>query len=87
MEAGDLSHFKRQHCKVCSCEEKFNFHVPDDIWEKVVPESYREKVVCLSCFDRFAREYDVSYADAISDLYFAGDKAAVKFEAASAKDV
>jgi hypothetical protein len=87
MEAGDLSHFKRQHCSVCSCEEKFNFHVPDDLWEKVVPEAYRQKVVCLSCFDSFARDRDVNYANAIGDLYFAGDKASLKFEPESARDV
>ena len=85
--SADFSHFKRQHCTVCGCEEKFNFHVPDDVWIKVIPEEYRNRVICLSCFDGFARDRGINYADAITELYFAGDKAAVKFEVESAQNV
>jgi hypothetical protein len=83
----DLKGFKRQHCSVCQCEEKFNFHIPDRVWKRVVPEQYQDCVVCLPCFDNFAREKDVNYSDFIEDLYFAGDKATVKFEVESAEDV
>jgi hypothetical protein len=72
-QLADLSRFKRQQCSACACEEKFNFHVPDEIWNKVVVEAYRNKIVCLSCFDRFARERGVDDADSINELYFAGD--------------
>lgn len=80
-----LRRFKRQKCSVCGCHEKFNFHVPDEIWEKVIPKKYRNRVICLSCFDNFAREKDVDYSESITDLIFAGDKAAVKFETKSAQ--
>ena len=83
----DLKDFKRQWCSACRCEEKFNFHVPDEVWQKVVPEDYRNRVVCLACFDEFARRNNVDYSDSISELYFAGDKATVKFEATSARDI
>jgi hypothetical protein len=82
-----LKDFKRQKCAVCDCQEKFNFHVPDEIWKKVVSIKYRNRVICLSCFDSFAREKDVDYADSINDLLFAGEKAAVKFETKSSQDI
>jgi hypothetical protein len=83
----NLKGFKRQKCRVCACEEKFNFHVYDEIWKKVVPEEYRNNVVCLSCFDNFARERNVAYSNSVVDLLFAGDRAAMKFEPKSAKDI
>jgi hypothetical protein len=83
----ELKGFKRQHCSVCRCEEKFNFHVPDDTWKNVVPEEYRQRVVCLSCFDEFARRSNIDYSDAIKELYFAGDKVTVKFGAISTHTV
>jgi hypothetical protein len=83
----NLEGFKRQECSVCGCEEKFNFHVLDEIWEKAVPEEYRNNVVCLSCFDNFAHERNVAYSNSVVDLLFAGDKAAMEFEPKSAKDI
>jgi hypothetical protein len=83
----DLKGFRRQRCNVCHCEEKFNFYVPTQTWKKVVPEEYQKKVVCLPCFDSFAQARNVSYSDAIEELYFAGEKAALKFDIASAEDV
>src|SRR5262245_42926335 len=82
-----LKSFRRQKCSVCGCQEKFNVHVPDEIWEKAVPQNYRNRVVCLSCFDNFAREKDVDYSDSIRDLLFAGEKAAVRFEIKSSQDM
>lgn len=83
----NLKGFKRQKCSVCECEEKFNFHVADEVWEKVVPEEYRNRVVCLSCFDNFARAKNISYSHSVVDLLFAGDKAALELEPKSAKDI
>jgi len=83
----DLKDFKRQRCSACRCEEKFNFHVPDDVWKRVVPEDYQNRVVCLACFDEFASRNNVDYSDSINELYFAGDKATVKFEATSSRDI
>ena len=83
----DLKDFKRQRCSVCDCDEKFNFHIPDETWEIIVPQEYRQKVVCLSCFDAFARDKNIDYADSVNELYFAGEKATVKFDVASSEDI
>ena len=77
----------RQTCKVCSCPDKFDFHVSDDMWERVVPERYQNNVVCLACFDNFALERKVDYANSIEALYFAGDRAVLIFQAVSARAV
>lgn len=66
-------------CKVCGRSEKFDFHVPDYVWTTVVPEPYRNRVVCLSCFDDFAAHAGNDYAAHIDQLYFAGRGAAFRF--------
>ena len=81
----DFSGLKRQRCRVCSCEDKFNFHVPDELWREIVPEAYRNTVVCLPCFDEFARKKDVDYSGAIEVLYFAGTQASFKFQTVAAR--
>lgn len=71
-----------QTCKACGSRDKFNFHVPDDIWISVVPAPLRGLVVCLSCFDGYAASAGVSYADKIdSEFYFVGDAATLVFQA------
>jgi hypothetical protein len=71
---------RRQTCKVCRCSDKFDFHVSDEAWRNVVPEDYRNGVVCLSCFDRFAHEAGVTYHGEVDRLYFAGDAATLVFK-------
>jgi len=78
---------QRQTCKVCGCADKFDFHVPDATWQSVVPREFQNLVVCLECFDNFALERQVDYADAIDILYFAGDRAVFKFQTVSAQNV
>ncbi len=78
---------QRQTCKVCRRPDKFDFHVPDDIWEAVVPESFRNRVVCLYCFDDFAQTKGIKYARSLTTLFFAGDQAVFRFEVTSAIDV
>lgn len=73
---GFLTH---QKCKACGRRDKFNFYVPDDIWAAVVPVRLHERVVCLGCFDRFARKRGVDYAPHLTELDFAGDKASFLF--------
>jgi hypothetical protein len=72
---------------VCHCDDKFNFYVPDELWREIVPREFYNKVVCLPCFDEFARKQDVDYADSIDTLYFAGNQASFKFQTVSAQDV
>jgi hypothetical protein len=77
----------QQTCKVCGRPDKFDFHVPDDIWNEVVPAEFRRKVVCLACFDDFARQRDVEYASHLHTLYFAGGRASFQFEVVSAATI
>ncbi len=80
-----LSRSKRQKCSVCKCVDKFNFYVPDELWKDVVPHQHQNKVVCLPCFDEFAREKNVDYSESIEVLYFAGNQASFKFQTISAQ--
>ncbi len=74
----------RQTCKVCGRPDKFNFNVPDEVWAAVVPLRYQNRVVCLACFDDFARERQVDYATCLSVLWFAGDAATFEFRVKTA---
>jgi hypothetical protein len=79
--------FKQQRCSVCRCVDKFNFYVPDPIWNDIVPPQNQNGVVCLPCFDEFAREKNFDYSDSIQVLYFAGTQASFKFRTVSAQSV
>jgi hypothetical protein len=70
---------RRQTCKVCKCPDKFDFHVPDDVWATIVSPEYRQSVVCLSCFDDLAYKQGLSYAASVKTLYFAGEAARLVF--------
>lgn len=63
---------QEQTCKACGRQDKFNFDVPDELWARVVPDHLRNRVVCLSCFDRFAAEQDIDYASQLRELCFVG---------------
>jgi len=76
----------RQTCKVCGAPDFFNFDMPDNIWGLVVPPELRNHVVCLGCFDRFAKERGVKYAASLRHLYFAGEMAVFEFDVAKASD-
>lgn len=71
---------QRQTCKACGSPDKFNFHVPDRIWRSVVPERLWNCVVCLGCFDGFAKAKDVDYSTSLKALYFAGDQATLRLK-------
>ena len=81
-----LASFKRQRCQVCRCEDKFNFNVSDKLWREIVPVELHNKVVCLPCFDDFARRKNRAYAHSIDVLYFAGRQASFKFQAVQAEN-
>ena len=72
---------QRQTCKACGRPDKFDFHVPDDVWAAVVPANLANRVVCLYCFDDFAMKNGVEYAEHIHTIYFAGDQATFIFHA------
>lgn len=75
---------QNQTCKSCGRRDKFNFHIPDETWAKVVPIELDGKVVCLSCFDDLAVAQGISYADKISEVCFVGDGATIIFSIANA---
>jgi hypothetical protein len=77
----------RQTCKVCECSDKFDFHVSDELWERVVPRRFQKNVVCLDCFDDLANEKNIDYSGAIDVLHFAGDAAIFKFRKESAQSI
>ena len=64
-----------------AARDKFVYHVPDDVWERVVPSALRNRVVCLVCFDDFAAMRRLNYArDLTLALRFAGDAATFELE-------
>ena len=69
-------------CAACGRADKFDFSVSDALWARIVPAHFAGRVVCLGCFDNFAREAGANYHDAIQHLYFAGDKACFLFSRA-----
>lgn len=69
----------RQTCKFCGRPDKFDFNIPKDLWIQVVPPELHNNVVCLYCFDDFAHNNKIDYADHLRTLYFAGDQATFIF--------
>ena len=80
------TNFQRQTCSSCCCEDKFDYHVPPSLWQAVVPKEFYDAVICLECFDKFAAEKGLRYADELSMIYFAGEKAAMKLKVVDAHD-
>ena len=62
----------QQTCKVCGRPDHWDFYVPDDVWFAVVSDEYRYNVVCLPCFDGFAKTKGVKYKKHIGPIYFVG---------------
>jgi hypothetical protein len=75
------SYVVRKPCRACRRPDKFVYHVPDEIWEPVVPSILRSRAVCLVCFDDFPAMRRVNYArNLMLGLRFAGDAASFEFE-------
>ena len=74
----------QQTCNVCGRKDCFNFHLPDWLWRSVLPEWLWQKVVCLCCFDEFAKVKNIDYAQYLDVLYFAGQQASLTLHVASA---
>jgi hypothetical protein len=55
------------------------------VWRGIVPAEHKDKVVCLPCFDEFARKKRFDYSESIDALYFAGRQACFKFQTVSAQ--
>jgi hypothetical protein len=74
-----VDELRQQRCKVCWRADRFDFHVPDNVWAAVVPEALRDRVICLSCFDALAEEQGVDYAEHVHVLFFAGRRTSLEF--------
>lgn len=59
---------------------------PDDVWSAFVRLDHQSRVVCLYCFDDFARERDVNYASTLKTVYFAGENGSLILSVVSARD-
>lgn len=75
----------QQTCKACGRPDKFNFDVPDDVWRAAVPAHLQNRVVCLGCFDEFAKARGVAYAKSLTEVCFAGG-ASFMFKVMNAAD-
>ena len=69
----------RQRCKVCGNRDKFNFYIDDDVWKRVIPNKFQNRVVCLACFDDFAKEKEIDYTTSLKSLSFTGEDVVLFF--------
>jgi len=75
---------KRPICQHCLTTDFFDFYVPDPVWEAIVPEKYRNGVLCLTCFDELAARKGINYT--LDFLYFAGVQMSFIFQVFSRHD-
>lgn len=62
-----------QRCKVCGRVDHIDFHVSDEVWNKIVPIEFRGRVLCIACFDYFASARNVQYAEHLDrEICFVG---------------
>ena len=73
-----------QACSNCGYSSCFDFHLPDWLWQNVVPNGLWSGVVCLCCFDSFAKQRGIQYAEYLHVLYFSGQQASFEFRVANA---
>ena len=51
----------REICKACFKISRVGFYVTDLVWTFSVPWPFRDKVLCLDCFTRFADENSIDW--------------------------
>lgn len=51
----------REICKACWKINRIGFIVPNEIWNKSVPNFFKNKVLCLDCFTTFADEAGIEW--------------------------
>lgn len=60
-----ISTATRERCGVCQRPSPIGFHVPDDMWRRVVPDYHRQTVMCIMCFASFGDERLIAWEDGI----------------------
>jgi len=67
---------KKQTCKRCFRETRFEFSIKDDIWSKL-PERWQNRVLCIECFleelekecpDQEIRLSDFAFLGVVGDI-------------------
>ena len=87
MIASMIPPHQRQTCKACGRRDKLDFWLPDEIWAAVVPPELVNRVVCLACFDEFARQRGVAYVNHLDTIWFVGDRGTLILRVEQAIDV
>jgi hypothetical protein len=59
-------------CSRCDQRPKFDYHVDDDFWRKVVPQDERTSVICLPCLDRLVEELGMEVGQHLRQVQFTG---------------
>lgn len=62
--------WKFETCKCCSREQRLAWSIDSIIWDKVVIDYYRKKVLCLECFLRMADDKEIEIK--LQNLRFIG---------------
>ena len=55
----------RMMCAICNKVHKFDFEVPNEMWEECIIERFRKSPVCLECFTTRADERLLKWDDVI----------------------
>lgn len=74
---GDKAAWNGETCKRCGRDQRLAWGVKDAIWDRAVPEKWRNKVLCLECFlELMDRECNntAEIKEIIEFLGFAGNK-------------
>lgn len=56
----------REICADCGRVSPVGFHVPDEVWEAVLPDEYRHEVLCIMCFARRADRQYIAWDEEIT---------------------
>lgn len=59
-------------CWVCRIVPKLDYTVEDEVWKQVVPESIRNLVICLECFDKMATRKGVDWIEHLQKIQLTG---------------
>ena len=62
--------WKGETCKLCKKEQRIAWSVKDSLWNKIVDEKYRNKVLCLECFLKIADKKGINISK--KDFIFLG---------------
>ena len=59
-------------CSRCDQHPKFDYHVDDEFWRKVVPPDEQLGVVCLPCLDRLVDVLGMEVGQHLRQVQFTG---------------